>query len=107
MITMSESFVVRSTPALGASRAELTHCPVDGYRARHACPDGGQWIGAAQPDEGAAWSDGIRHERVCERGTTATREGSRSGVQTHSPGMTFERRNGRRGSGLPKGEPCE
>jgi hypothetical protein len=102
MITMSESFVVRNTPALGASRAELTHCPVDGYRARHTCPDGGRWIGAARPDEGAAWSDGIRHERVCERGTAATRESGRSGVQTHSPGVAFERRNGRRWSDLPK-----
>jgi hypothetical protein len=106
MITMSESFVVRNTPALGAARAELTHCPVGGYRARHDCPDGGQWIGPAQPDEGAAWSDGIRHERACERGQAATREGGRSGVQTHSPGVTFERCNGRRETDLPKGEPC-
>lgn len=107
MIKMGESTVVRNTPSLGAARAELTHCPVGGYRARHDCPDGGQWIGPAQPDEGAAWSDGIRHERVCERGHEATREGTRSGVQTHSPGMTFERRTGRRETDLPKGEPCE
>lgn len=107
MIKMGESTVVRNTAALGASRAELTHCPIDGFRARHDCPDGGQWIGPAQPDEGGAWADGIRHERVCERGHAATREGARPGVQTYSPGMTFERRTGRRETDLPKGEPCE
>lgn len=102
---MDELAVVRNTPSLGAARAELTRCPVGGYRARHDRLNGGQRIGPAQPDEGAAWSDGIRHERVCERGHEATREDTRSGVRTHSPGMTFERRTGRRGTDLPKGEP--
>lgn len=99
MIKMGESTVVRNTVALGASRAELTHCPTDGFRARHDCPDGEQWIGSAQLDEGSAWSDGIRHERTCE--------GRRSGVQTHSPSVAFDLRTGPRPVGVPQGEPCE
>lgn len=97
---MTESTVVRNSPILGASRAELTGPSIDGFRARHDCPDGGQWIGPARPDEGGAWSDGINHERACERGHRT------GGVQTHTTGVTFERRNGRRDEALPKGEPC-
>lgn len=88
---MTDSVVVRNTPSLGALRSELTCDPIDGFRARHDCPDGGQWIGAARVTEFEAMADAANHERACrhrcQSGEVApiTRNGGYSAIPKREP----------------------
>lgn len=102
MITMSDATVVRNGTDVAPLRSAMTHDVLTGFRARHDCPDGGQWIGAARPTEFEAWGDAASHEAACRHRHHGTR-----GVQSHSPSHTYPPAPRRREAALPKGEPCE
>jgi hypothetical protein len=93
---MSDVTVVPNTSTLTPLHSAMTHDPLTGFRARHDCPDGGQWIGAPRPSEFEAWGDAASHEAACRHRQHRT-------VPARLPRVTA------RGGyyNIPAGEPCE